>query len=209
MRSFFEKIEWSPAIGDPSIMGWLTVLAYFVCALKGMQVYRSNSRIFNPPAKRQIHLWLGITLIMIALGINKQLDLQSFFTASARYFAWQQGWYERRQVFQEFFIITIGILGVCGMSALIALYHNVIRLHALAIIGLCSLGVFVLIRASSFHNVDAFLGAQWLGIKANWGFELTGIALVYINARQLLRKRRPIIDINISHSSQPAKTEHS
>ncbi len=190
-------------------MGWLTVLAYVACAFKSLQVYRSKDRIFNPPAKRQIHLWLGITVIMIALGINKQLDLQSFFTASARYFAWQQGWYERRQVFQEFFIVTIGLIGLCGMSALLAFYYKVIRLHALAIIGLSSLGVFVLIRASSFHNVDAFLGAQWLGIRANWGFELSGIALVYINARQLLRKRRPIIDINISHSPTSVKTENS
>ncbi|MFL0800338.1 MAG: hypothetical protein K6L80_07820 [Agarilytica sp.] len=209
MQNFFEKIEWSPTIGDPSIMGWLTVLAYFACALKSLKVYRASERIFNPPAKRQLRLWLGITVIMVALGINKQLDLQSFFTASARYFAWQQGWYERRQVFQEFFIVTIGLLGLAGMAALIVFYYRLIRLHALAIIGLISLGVFVLIRASSFHNVDAFLGAQWLGIKANWGFELMGIALVYINARQLLRKRRPIIDINITHSPKPAKTENA
>ncbi len=209
MQSFFEKIEWSPSIGDPSLMGWVTVLAYFACALKSHQVYRAHERIFNPPVKRQIRLWLGVTLIMTALGINKQLDLQSFFTATARYFAWQQGWYEHRQTLQKVFIVTIGLLGLSGMAALAAVYYKIIRLHALAILGLCSLGIFVLIRASSFHNVDAFLGAQWLGIKANWGFELTGIALVYINARQLLRKRRPIIDISISHSSKSAKIENS
>ena len=37
---------------------------------------------------------------------------------------------------------------------------------------------FVVIRAASFHHVDAFLAARLGGIKWNWILELGGIAVV-------------------------------
>lgn len=194
MQSFFEKIEWSPSIGDPSLMGWLTVAAYFLCAWQSFKVHQSGERIFQQLIVRQKRFWLATACVMLALGINKQLDLQTFFTATARYMAWQQGWYEERQTYQRIFIATIGCAGVLVFSFLAVMYYKVLRYHAFAIAGLAFLMVFVFVRATSFHNVDAFLGAQWLGLRMNWLLELGGIGLVYWNTRKLMRTKKPLID---------------
>lgn len=197
MLELLSKIDWSPTIGDPTWVGWLTVFAYFLCGYKSYNVLRSSERIFKTPIQRQKLLWLSITLIMIFLGINKQLDLQSFFTASARVLAKEYGWYAERRLYQTSFIIALTILGLAAITAMLGLYYKVLRMHALAITGLFALIIFILIRASSFHNVDSFLSSRLLGLKMNGLLELSGIALVMINARKLLRKRRPLIDISI------------
>ena len=41
---------------------------------------------------------------------------------------------------------------------------------------------FVIIRASSFHHVDALLAARLGGMKWNWILELGGIAAVSLGA---------------------------
>lgn len=196
MGHFFDKIGWTPSIGDPTFMGWFTVFAYFYCFYKCLMVLKYNDRIFIAPIPRQHVLWVGIATVMFFLGINKQLDLQTFFTASARYFAMEQGWYENRRLYQKAFIISIAIAGLCIMAALFAMYYKIIRIHLFAIVGMCVLIVFVLIRALSFHNVDHFLGASLMGFKANWLFELSGITLVFYNARILVLRKRPLVDLN-------------
>lgn len=196
MQDFFEKIEWSPSIGDPTVMGWLTVLAYFVCCYKSFCVHKFSERIFNPPMLRQQRLWLVIAGLMLALGINKQLDLQSFFTATARYLAFEQGWYQHRRELQEIFILTVASAGFVIMLTLIATYFKVIKVHIFAIVGICVLIVFILARATSFHHVDALLGMRFLGIHMNWVLELSGIGLIFYNARKLLWQKRPLINIS-------------
>ncbi len=201
MTAFFNTIGWSPQIGDPSFGGWFTVFAYALCCYRSYQVFRNSERIFIAPIPRQCWLWGTIAVSMLLLGINKQLDLQTFFTATARYLAWQQGWYEHRRALQKVFILVIACGGLAAMLAMLVTYRKVWRWHIYAILGTSTLLVFVMVRASSFHNVDLFLGSRFMGLRMNWLLELSGIALVLYNARLLMRKRRPLIDIN-----QPAST---
>ncbi len=203
MQNFFTAIEWSPGIGDPSVMGWLTVLAYFICAFKALRVTRNYELIFNAPILRQKWLWAALTAAMVFLGINKQLDLQTLFTATARWLALEQGWYAERRSMQIAFIATIGVLGLVSMCFLLFFYRASIKRHLLAIVGICLLLVFVFARATSFHQMDHIIGMQLLGLKLNWVLELGGIALIYINARKLLWQRRPLVDLS-SPLSQPS-----
>ena len=66
--------EWSIGIGDPTFLGWFICFSYFVavwiCGDKALQAKRAND---NHP------FWLAITIFLLFLGINKQLDLQSLF----------------------------------------------------------------------------------------------------------------------------------
>lgn len=196
MQSFFTQIEWSPSIGDPSVMGWLTVLAYFVCAYKAFRVTRDYDRIFTPPILRQKWLWVGLTAAMVFLGFNKQLDLQTLFTATARWLAFEQGWYAERRAMQVAFIATIGIVGMVSMGFMFFFYRASIKRHLFAIVGICLLLIFVFARATSFHQMDHLIGMRLLGLKLNWVLELGGIALIYINARKLLWQRRPLVDLS-------------
>ena len=62
-----------------------------------------------------------MTWLVCALGVNKQLDLQTLFTQLARDLAMAQGWYEERRRYQVAFIIAIGLLGGQILDELVAL----------------------------------------------------------------------------------------
>ena len=100
------EFTWRPGIGDPTIGGWVTVVLYFLAAWSTYKTYRS---ILSP---KERWLWLLIFVMFIALGINKQLDIQTAFTEIGRIVAAYQGWYDQRQIVQIWFIS-----GVAGLPA--------------------------------------------------------------------------------------------
>lgn len=170
-------------------MGWLTVLAYFVSCWLSFKVYRQGDQIFHRIKNKQKFLWLAIAVATLCLGINKQLDLQTFFTASSKYIFIELGIYNNRRSFQELFIVIVAMGSLVICVGLFIEFYKVIANHWLAIGGLVFLLAFVVIRASSFHNVDMLLGARVIGLKLNWILELSGIALIIINAVKLLRRQ--------------------
>ena len=201
MIDFFSKVGWYPAIGDPSFMGWFTVLAYLVAAIISARVCYKGKRLFIRVPEKQKRLWLAISITMFLLCINKQLDLQTFFTATARYYFLEYGIYEYRRQYQEIFILVIAIAGVLVAVGLSFEYRKVIKNHLLAIVGLVFLISFILIRASSFHNMDRLISSDILGFKMDWVLELTGIFLISINAVKLLR-RKVVIRKRVSKKQQ-------
>ncbi len=175
---------WSPKIGDPTAIGWLTVAVYALTAILAMVVFarqRGRQRIF----------WFGVCIMLFALAINKQLDLQSAVTAAGRCLAQAQGWYEDRQAIQIIFIISFVVTSlVLGLLLAWALRRHIGRIW-LALIGVALLVGFVAVRAAGFHHFDRFIGYEFANIRMNWVMELGGITLIAINALLLLRKRRP------------------
>jgi uncharacterized membrane protein YbhN (UPF0104 family) len=125
-------------------------------------------------------LWRAISVAFIALGVNKQLDLQSVLTELGRVLATSQGWYEQRQVVQFWFILAAG--SICLLLGLILL---VMARRAplptwVALVGVTLVLAFVAIRAASFHHFDRFIGTRILGLKWNWVLEIGGISIVLI-----------------------------
>ncbi len=174
---------WSPKIGDPTIMGWVTVAAYIVATVFALLAMIRQSG-------RQRTFWLILTLLLFALAINKQLDLQSALTAAGRCMAQAQGWYDNRRIVQFTFIILIVVIAV-GASVLLSwtMRRDFAQLW-LAILGLVFLLAFVAIRAAGFHHFDQLIGYTIGGFRMNWVFELTGIIMIGANAFWLLRKHR-------------------
>ena len=109
--------RWTPGIGDPSVVGWATVFAYFAAAILAYRAVRIHKAEPSHTALRTF--WLITALAMFFLGINKQLDLQSLFTQLGRDMAVNQGWYEQRRQFQTVMIggITLLGFGVIGLCA--------------------------------------------------------------------------------------------
>jgi len=174
--------HWSPGIGDPSIIGWLTVLAYFLAAWMCWKARRAASISERPGARRSAALWTAIAVALVLLGINKQLDLQTAFTEVGRILAHRYGWYEQRHQVQLVFIGTVAAVGAAMfLLLLIAVRRELSRLF-IALFGIAGLGCFVLIRAASFHHFDQFIGYSVGGFRMNWLMELGGIALVMIGA---------------------------
>ncbi len=183
--------NWTPRNGDPTITGWVTVLAYLGVATL---VWFLAARMFESrlrEVRRAAMLWAGIGLVMVGLGINKQLDLQSAMTEYAKAMAMEDGWYADRRVVQRWFIVGIGVTGVLGIGAVLYLGRRYWRQFVLAGLGLGFLAAFVVIRAASFHHVDVFLKSPAMGwVNYNVVLELGGIGLIGVGAWREMRKWR-------------------
>jgi tellurite resistance protein TehA-like permease len=201
--------RWSPGIGDPSFMGWLTVAAYLVAAWLCWRVFRrlrapgdragvelvlatvatlilalvgSARRVAAIPARdRSRTLWLVVALALLALGINKQLDLQTALTEWGRGMALSEGWYQVRRPLQVVFIAAVLVSGLIALRAASRLARGDASLRPV-IGGVVFITCFVVIRASSFHHVDLLIGYDISGVRVNWLLELGGIAFVAVAA---------------------------
>lgn len=178
--------RWTPNIGDPTVIGWVTVAAYFIVAaicLKATLLSKSDTN------KSLKNLWLFLTFFLIALGINKQLDLQTIFTLFGKNLVIEQGWYNDRYIFQIGFIIFIGLSGVVGLTALLKKYKHINTEIKIALVSCIILFIFILIRAISFHYMDFFINMEIVGIKINWLIELSSLIIIgYAGIVHLWRK---------------------
>jgi hypothetical protein len=169
--------RWHPGIGDPTLGGWLTVFAYFVAA---WLCWRSALAAESNPLhrRRKRAFWSAFALLLLLLGVNKQLDLQTWFTQVGRDIALSEGWYEHRQLVQTIFIAAIGLVGCLALVFLFVFARRLSRGNLAAVAGAAFLVTFVLIRAASFHHVDRMLGIRLAGLKLNWVLELGGILCI-------------------------------
>lgn len=178
---------WRPGIGDPSAFGWTTVVAYFGAAWlcwRARQVATSGQAVAR---RSSALLWSVLAASLVALGVNKQLDLQSAVTELARSVARDLGWYEERQLLQFGFIAIVVLLAV-GMCLWLAfLAREELRRVIPALIGWVALCAFVAIRAASFHHVDRLLGTRLIGARMNVILELGGITVIAIGALKYCR----------------------
>lgn len=170
--------RWTPGIGDPGVVGWTTVVLYLLaagtCAVAARRALRERPGTWR--------YWAVIALSMLALGINKQLDLQSLFTQVLRDDSLRHGWFAERRTLQLAFIIAIaaaGLIIALLIGRRVSMLQRNIRLAAW---GVCLVYTYVLVRAASFHHVDRFINAALLGVRWNWILEIGGIAIVIVAA---------------------------
>jgi hypothetical protein len=161
---------------DAGTLPWVAVAGYLVGALLcGWQATRSKAgaeRLF----------WILASIAMLALGLNKQLDLQTQLTAIGRQWARDGGWYYQRREFQAAFIVTGALVGTLGLLGLFWLIRG-LRLGVwVTLIGLAMLALFIMVRAASFHHIDIFMRRPVIGLKLHTVLELAGILVVIIGA---------------------------
>lgn len=186
---FFQHIRWRPEIGDPTLMGWFTVFAYAMSAFTALlTAIKTGAAPRATGASRTT--WKVIAVLMLLLCVNKQLDLQSLFTDIGRVIAWKYGWYERRREFQKWFVIGVLALALITTVLLAFRFRGFWKRSPLLAAGLAFLLTFIVVRAISFHHVDAFLKHMVAGVRMNWFLELSGIAMVWLAALLDIRKAR-------------------
>lgn len=185
--SLFERINWTPGIGDPTVLGWVAVFGYFWAAFLAMLVARSV-RSYDPLRMRAESplFWSMMAWILIFLGFNKQLDLQTLFTDIAREIAKEDGWYEGRREVQMYFM-----MGIAGASGLFLLFLTFLIRAGFwrcfpALLGLLFLCTFVLFRALSFHHFEYLLRQEVKGTFINNLLEMGGIGLFAMSCKSNL-----------------------
>jgi hypothetical protein len=188
----------SLASGDFTVVGWLICLGYLVAGgLCGWAFYMSRLgrrmalQWAGDERRRRVRrgaylasgiFWMIMAVVCLFLGINKQLDLQTWLTDWGRDIALEQGWYQRRGVIQARVVACIGLFGMLAMAILLPLMRDLLRRHVMAFIGIVLIGWFVAIRTGSFSPVEAMLGFRIAGLKFGWLLELIGIGLIGVCA---------------------------
>lgn len=173
--------RWRPGIGDPTVLGWVTVAAYLVaavgCAMAAPResMLHADDRRGRPGSSR---FWMVLAGLLVALGINKQLDLQSLVTQIGRDLVGRWGLYSGRRELQIGFIAAVAMACALGLSGFLWAARRRMRTRWPAVAGMIFILGFVMIRAASFHHVDALLAARLGGLKWNWILELGGIGVV-------------------------------
>jgi hypothetical protein len=180
--AFTEGDVWRLGIGDPTIMGWVTVVAYFgvavLCFRRARDARRESQR------RSETIFWNVLSALLVLLGINKQLDLQTWFTLTGRHIALSEGWYEYRRPVQFAFIAFIVLLAIGASAFMWRLVRAQCRELWLALLGFVLLLTFVIVRAASFHHVDVLINLDLAGVRMNWILELGAIAVIALGSLQ-------------------------
>ena len=181
--------SWSPGIGDPNLIGWVTVALYAIAAvLCHLAARKSKSLDRNKSAWRGESVpWHFLAIALWFLCVNKQLDLQTAMTEFGRILARRQGWYAERHLFQEVFFAVLLLAGFFVACFGLVLTWRMSRWLRLAILGFCIIGAFVLIRASLFQHIAILFGHRLRGTRWSWLLEIGGIGVVAFGARRRLR----------------------
>jgi len=173
--------DWSPTIGDPTVIGWVTVAAYVVTAVACLAAWR-RERSSGACDASLARAWLLLAALLGALGVNKQLDLQSALTAIGRSLANCHGWYEHRRAVQLVFVVAVLVVGALVARGAVRAARGSLRPMRGALVGLTLLVLFVGVRASSFHHVDLLIGRSVGGVTLNAALELGGILTILASA---------------------------
>ena len=173
------------AVGEADFADWLTVAAYMLTALLAG---RAGGKAWLSRQTRDRVFWTITAVLLCFLGVNELLDLQTLLTDLGRVHARAYGWYEQHRQVQYVFVIVLGFVALAaglGMLWLTRRTHPAVRL---ALVGLVFIGLFVFLRAASFHHLDDLLGQD--ALVFSWGTlqELAGIAIVALAAQRYVRR---------------------
>jgi hypothetical protein len=175
--------HWRPGIGDPNFMGWLITVAYFIVSgLCSVCAWRADTISPNDRSRHHGAFWWSLAVIMLLMGINKQLDLQCWFIIVVKKIALAQGWYSRRRIFQMWFIAGVAISGLILLMWLGWKFRRLWRQYGLALFGILLLITFVIFRAAPLNHVDKRPSWQPGPVLMNSILEISGIVLVGISA---------------------------
>lgn len=180
-----ENGRWLISVGDPTAIGWITFIAYFTVAIICKKA--ATSADTNRSEKL---FWLLLAFFLIALGINKQLDLQILLTQFGKDIAIEQGWYKNRRIVQAGFIILIGLIGLTTLILLKNILQNTNFSVKVAIIGSSILFLFIFTRASSFHHMDIFKSLNLADIKIYSVLELGGLLVIGLGGYQYIKLKK-------------------
>jgi hypothetical protein len=159
-------------IHDSSPFAWLVVVAYLAGAIACGWAARLTL------LDRDRRFWAGTAMLLVLLGLNKQLDLQTLLTHVGRWMAEQEGWYGSRRLVQAAFLVALAAAAFLSLGALSAWLRRSAILVKLAAFGIVLLFGFILLRAASFHHMDLWVTQNDGGIRRGWWLELAGILII-------------------------------
>ena len=166
--------------GDPTLVGWAMTCCYFAVALLCWQAMRRPQHELSERPRRLF--WMLLMLTLVALGLNKQLDLQTLMTLIGRRVAEYQGWFEERRLVQKIFIAALVALSGTFVAVVIVIARPITKTYFAAIVGLILLLASVALRAAEFERI---IETEWMTQAAHfsaWIFQIAGLLGIGLSA---------------------------
>lgn len=160
---------------DRTTFAWVIVALYFAAA--GAAFWASAAA-----ESRERYFWLATGLLLVLLGLNKELDLQTLLTETARDFTKSAGLYEQRRLMQGAFLLVLSVIGVVTLAVVVRWLRGSSKWVKAAAAGIVLLFTFVVVRAAAFHHIDHWVAIDIAGLRSGWWLELAGIAVIGISA---------------------------
>lgn len=168
-------------IGSLPIVGWLTVILYFWAAIRCWIIVSELRRATaNIEKAKDSRYWCSIGGAFFALGVSKQVDLQTMLTNTGRAIARFQGWYGQRQSAQIAFVAVIAIMSLIAAIVLVRWARNTPVSTWLALAASIMLIGYWVIRAVSLHSLDRLVDARILGVRLDSILVIVGIGVVLV-----------------------------
>jgi hypothetical protein len=179
--------NWHPQLDNPDVLGWSVVAAYLLAATAcGWVAYKTDKG--EPEAGR---IWCLLAVVLLFLGINKQLNLQTLLIVLGRRAALAGGWYERRRWAQAVFAAAFALLGLCSLGFFAAHARRFIAQNRLAFLGVLVLLSFVVLRASTINHANELFGVELKDARWAWLLELCGSLLIALSAAAAAKSTAP------------------
>lgn len=176
------SIRWDP-FGDNTPLGWTITLAYFIAAALTFAAYRREQRLEALKVRGvRARFWGLLTVAMVLLGLNKQLDLQRLVSRFGRALILGLHVYSMRRPMQVLFISLVALGGLLLVVFAIKKLRGLRSHYVVALLGITFLCVFIVSRAASFHHVDVLLSMRFHEVHVNAFLELGGILWVAVAA---------------------------
>lgn len=167
--------------GDPTLLGWGTTLAYLVgCACCLIAWFRLRRAPAATPGTH--NLWLALGLLLLFLGGNKELDLQTLLIRGGGKTAQRIGVYGFKYGIELAFFLLVVASALAVVWWLRPRMKTFIRENPLAVAGLCSIALYVVIRFANIVHVEPKALASPHEAERLGFLELLGNGLVSVGA---------------------------
>ena len=158
----------------------LRVAAYLLAACLAFAAASREAQRSGRRERLPLALWTSAGVLFVVLPISREVDLASHIAGIGRGIFRTEGWYPERRPLQK--VVILSVLGTGGAATLggAALLCSRGRGQlAFGFVAIMLLGVFLVVRAISWHDIDGVLYRSSINsVQVNALVELTvtGIA---------------------------------
>jgi hypothetical protein len=170
-----EFIQHLGSKGDLSPLGWAVATAYVIgaafCARAGL-VTQQHGRCDSdkhPP-------WWGLAGVLLFLGINKGLNLQTWLIGLGRAASRTEGWSRYERTVKVVFVVLFTLATLAVVVACLTKWGWFFKQQRAVSAGVALLFVFVVVRAATINKVDELLHVNLYDNSWGWILELLATA---------------------------------
>lgn len=164
---------WLSLSGDYTFWSWIITIAYMVTVICSVYYVRQIEK-----GDKKHFLWLWISLFLIIMGLNKQLDIQILVGMVGKFTARYWDIPQYRFLLYSLVLLTLFISMIALSVFILIKIRGIIKQSLLALSGVATIMFFVIVRAS------------FIRIHRVHGLELLGIILIFIDLFLNLKKMK-------------------